>query len=226
MWLKENVLNRGIIHSTVAVLTSCDQMTSTGNETWCVPKPASRGNSSANLAGLDFSPKSSELTLQWKLLQSEKKSLISAAHFPIFIRLFLFLLEGWWFNLTGKRWGRHTVFIILAKPGSCTQIVTTSADQLSQYLKEVKYLCRRKAAFPPFAKWGLCVRVRRFPVWSQALFWCVSRSPRLAVPPRPAEVSLQAPASWTMCAGSAGLHRALNSTGSWKIFQSFAVEAV
>lgn len=93
VWIIENVLNRCIIHSTVAVLTSCDQMTSTGNEAWCVPKPASRGNSCANLAGLDFSPKSSELTLQWKLLQSEKKSLISGAHFPIFIRLFLFLLE-------------------------------------------------------------------------------------------------------------------------------------
>lgn len=72
LWIKENVLNRCIIHSTVAVLTSCDQMTSTGNEAWCVPKPASRGNSSANLAGLDFSPKSSELTLQWKQPQSEK----------------------------------------------------------------------------------------------------------------------------------------------------------
>lgn len=81
MWIEENVLNRCIIHSTVAVLTRCDQMTSTGNEAWCVPKPASRGNSSANLAGLDFSPKSSELTLQWKLLQSKEKSLISGAHF-------------------------------------------------------------------------------------------------------------------------------------------------
>ena len=174
---KRDCLNRGIIHSTAAALTSWDQMTNTGSEARGITKAASRGNGSASLAGRDFGPKSNALTLQWKLLQSRKRSLIY--HEPIFLFSLDCFCSCWkggdltWLEEAG---GSHIVFIILAKPGSCTWIVTTSADHLSQYLKEVKYLCRKRAGFPPFPKWdrhgaGLYMRVRKFPVWNQTLFW-------------------------------------------------------
>lgn len=196
----------------MAALTSCDRMTNTGNEAQCITQPASSGNGSANLAGLDFSPKSSELTLTWKPLQSWKKCLMYQEHIFLFsLDCFCSCWKGGDLTWLEKDGGSHIVCIIFGKAGSCTWVVTTSADQLSQYLKTLKYLYRRKAAFPPLQfpncgchGTGHHIRLRKFPIWTQIcsdVFHCHTPSHRA---PRPAEVCLPPLARWATCADSKG----------------------
>lgn len=82
---------------------------------------------------------------------------------------------------------------------------------MSQYLKEVKDLYRRKAAFAPFAKWGLCVYEWEVSLFEVKLCSDVSHG-HLARPcPQGQAVSLQAAASCTRCALSSEFHWTLKN---------------